>query len=224
MSRTDVVRIVTGLAIVTAVAVAGIVLRRPPPPASALVQALRAGRITIDAFLRAERAAAPRLFDARFLTQRERGLRSSGVNVSNLELINVTDGSWWVRTRIGFAAPVPKQPDAGTARWRQVVYYHTRGAAVLGSICSQAATDCAGLNGILDTADQNLRDRVAAGDLDYVLPENGSCTTESMPVPGGSDYSRVRACYYGPGRVLTLMRLDSASTITDLLADRTDTP
>ena len=68
-----------GLLIVGGVSLAGLAVRSPARRPAPLVESLRAGSITIDAFLRAERAAAPRAFDVRFAGQRERELRSAGL-------------------------------------------------------------------------------------------------------------------------------------------------
>jgi hypothetical protein len=213
-----------GLLIFAGMALAGLVLRGRPPRAPALVDSLRTGTITIDGFLRAQRAAAPRAFDLKFVGQRTRDLRASGLDPKNVELLEVTDGSWWMRTKLGFMTPLPQQPGTEPARWRQIVFYHARGAAVLVSICSKPATDCSGLDRTLDTADRNLRERVAAGDLDYVLPEDGYCTIETVNAQGVPGQARVRACNYGPGLVMTFMRLDSATTIADLASSNMDTP
>ena len=48
-----------------------------PEPPSPLITALRTGQITIDRFVRAERAAAPGMFDQRLLRNNERALRES---------------------------------------------------------------------------------------------------------------------------------------------------
>ena len=207
------------LAIVVAIGLAGQQWRDRPP---ALVESLRAGQITIDRFVRAERAAAPGMFERRLLTNNERALRQSFPNstFSNVSLDGVTDGPGWLRAHITYQGLLSVQGEPVKTRGQIVIYYHPAGTAVIGAACTADDERCDAIEPLLATAERSLRGRFDAANLDGVLPKSGDCSVETIAVPGGEQESQVVACVYAPGIQLTLTRLDAAATIESLIAER----
>ena len=213
------VRSLIVLAIVVGVGLAGRQWRNRP---SSLIESLRTGQITIDRFVRAERAAAPGMFDRRLLTNNERALRASfpGGEFSSVRLAGVTDGPGWLRAHITYQGVLSVQGESVRTRGQIVIYYHPAGTAVIGAACTADDERCDAIEPLLTTAERLLRGRFDAANLDGVLPESRDCSVETIAVPGGEQESQVVACVYAPGIQLTLTRLDAAETIGALIAER----
>lgn len=110
------------LAIVVGVGLAGRQWRNRP---SSLIESLRSGQITIDRFVRAERAAAPGMFDRRLLTNNERALRQSFPDgtVSNVRLAGVSEGPGWLRAHVTYQGVLSVQGESARTRGQIVIYY-----------------------------------------------------------------------------------------------------
>ena len=194
---------------------------------SSLVTALRSGQITIDRFVRAERAAAPGLFDQRLLRNNERALRESFPNgdFSDVSMVNVTDGSGWMRVHMRYRGVFTLQSGAPIHSNAEIVlYYHRGGMAVITAACTADPSHCGPVEPLLANAERSLRGRFGAPDLDGVLPASAQCSVETIRRPGSQRESRVRACLYSPGIQLTLTRFDAESTIGSLVSERAATP
>jgi hypothetical protein len=194
---------------------------------SSLLTALRSGQITIDRFVRAERAAAPGLFDQRLLRNNERALRESFPNgdFSDVSMVDVSDGSGWMRVHMRYRGIFAVQ-DGGSIRSNAeiVLYYHREGMAVITAACTADPSQCGPVEPLLAAAERSLRGRFDAPDLDGVLPAAAQCSVETISRPGTDHESRVRACLYRPGIQLTLTRFDAEATIASLLSERAATP
>jgi hypothetical protein len=210
-----------GLLILTSLLLVGHVRRAMSDSPPTLVESLQAGRLTIDRFLRAERAAAPALFDQRLLTRHENALRASLPGLSNVALAEVNEADAWMRAHMTYAAASAVQDKSARTTGHIVIYYHSAGMAVLGAVCSADANDCQPLADLLTAAERTLRGRLGSSDLVAVLPESEACSTEAVQLPNTGRYSDVRICAYGSGVQLTLTRLGSAATIESLVAERT---
>lgn len=215
-----------GLVIVSCLLVLGHIRRAMQDRPPSLVESLRTGEVTIDRFLRAERAAAPAMFDLRMLRQQERGLRESlpESGFSNISLVEVTDGSGWLRSHIAYDGSLKLQGRFHISRGHFVLYYHRAGMASIGTVCSQVEEGCKGVERLLTAAEKALRARLGSGDLDGVLPENAACSTETIQVAHTNRHSQVRSCLYEPGILLTFARVDAATTIAALVEERTSHP
>ena len=210
-----------GLLILTSLVLVGHVRRAMNDSPPALVESLKAGRLTIDRFLRAERAAAPAMFDQRLLMRHESALRASVPGLSNVALVEVTDSDAWIRAHMTYAAAPDVQEKSVRTTGHIVIYYHSAGMAALGAVCSADDSDCQPFASLLTTAEQALRGRLGSSDLVGVLPESEACSTEAAPLPNTDRYSDVHVCAYGSGIQLTLTRLGTAATIESLVAERT---
>jgi hypothetical protein len=194
---------------------------------SSLLTALRSGQITIDRFVRAERAAAPGLFDQRLLRNNERALRESFPNgdFSDVSMVDVSDGSGWMRLHMRYRGVFTVQGAASIHSNAEIVlYYHRTGMAVITAACTADPSQCGQVEPLLTAAEQSLRARFEAADLDRVLPPSPQCSVETISRPGFDHESRVRACVYSPGIQLTLTRFDAESTIESLLSERGSPP
>ena len=189
---------------------------------SALIAALGGRQITIDRFVRAERAAAPGLFDQRLLRNNERALRESFPDgeFANVSIADVTDGPDWMRVHMTYQGTFNVRGKSVASAAQIVLYYHRAGMAVITAACTTAPRDCAQIEPLLAAADTSLRARFAASDLDGVLPESRQCSIETLGLPNSHEESRVRACVYAPGIQLTLTRVDENATIRSLIAER----
>ena len=189
---------------------------------SALIAALGERQITIDRFVRAERAAAPGLFDQRLLRNNERALRESFPDgeFENVSIADVTDGPDWMRVHMTYQGTFKVQGESVTSAAQIVLYYHRVGMVVITAACTTQPRDCAQIEPLLATAETSLRARFAASDLDGVLPESRKCSIETLDLPNSDEDSRVRACVYAPGIQLTLTRVDADTTIRSLIAER----
>jgi hypothetical protein len=189
---------------------------------SALIAALGDGQITIDRFVRAERAAAPGLFDQRLVRNNERALRESFPDgeFANVSIADVADGPDWMRVRMTYQGTFNVQGESVTSAAQIVLYYHRAGMAVITAACTTQPRDCAQIEPLLAAAETSLRARLAAADLDGVLPESRQCSVETLDLPNSDEDSRVRACVYAPGIQLTLTRVDAEATIRSLIAER----
>jgi len=211
-----------GLIVLALVLASGLVHRGVSEPPSSLLESLRTGQITIDRFIRAERAAAPGMFDQRLLTTHERALRQSFPDgtFSDVSVVRVTDGAGWLRAHMSYQAQLHVQNEPVSTSGQMVIYYHRAGTAVIGAACTAEERDCRRIEPLLAAAEQALRTRFDAADLDGVLPESRDCTVEAIAVPNTEHESRVRACVYAPGIQLTLTRLDREDTTASLIAER----
>jgi hypothetical protein len=189
---------------------------------STLIAALGEGQITIDRFVRAERAAAPGLFDERLLRNNERALRESFPDgkFANVSVAEVTDGPDWMRVRMTYQGTFNVRGASVNSAAQIVLYYHRAGMAVITAACTTAPRDCAQIEPLLAAAETSLRARFAAPDLDGVLPESRQCSVQALDLPNSDEQSRVRACVYAPGIQLTLTRVDADATIRSLIAER----
>ena len=189
---------------------------------STLIAALDEGQITIDRFVRAERAAAPGLFDQRLLRKNERALRESFPDgkFANVSVAEVTDGPDWMRVRMTYEGTFNVRGASVNSAAQIVIYYHRAGMAVITAACTTAPRDCAQIEPLLAAAETSLRARFAASDLDGVLPESSQCSVQALDLPNSDEQSRVRACVYAPGIQLTLTRVDADATIRSLIAER----
>jgi hypothetical protein len=210
-----------GLLVLTSLVLVGQIRRAMNDSPPTLVESLKDGRLTIDRFLRAERAAAPGMFDQRFLMRHDSALRASLPGLSNVALAEVTDSDAWMRAHMTYAAAPDEQEKSARTTGHIVVYYHPAGMAVLGAVCSADDSDCPLLAGLLTAAEQALRGRLGSSDLEGVLPKSKTCSTEAVQLPNTERYSDVRICAYGSALQLTLTRLGSAATIESLVAERT---
>jgi hypothetical protein len=189
---------------------------------SSLITALRTGRITIDRFVRAERAAAPGMFDQRLLRNNERSLRESlpDSTISGLSVDSVTEGQDWMRVHMTYQGIFTVQGESVTSAAQIVLYYHRAGTAVITAACTTEPRDCAQIEPLLAAAERSLRARFATTDLDGVLPASQQCSVETLGLPNRQADSRVLACVYSPGIQLTLTRVDAEATIRSLIAER----
>jgi hypothetical protein len=212
-------RIWLALAVLFVVArIRDVAQERPSP----LIASLRAGQITIDRFVRAERAAAPGMFDQQLLRSNERALRESfpDGDFPNVSLVDVTDGPDWMRVHMKYQGTFKVQGELVTSATQIVLYYHRSGMAVITAACTTAPRDCAQIEPLLSAAERSLRARFAATDLDGVLPASEQCSVETLALPNSDTDSTVRACVYAPGIQLTLTRVDADATIRSLIAER----
>jgi hypothetical protein len=189
---------------------------------SSLVTALRSGRITIDRFVRAERAAAPGMFDRRLLRNNERGLRESlpDGTITGLAVDSVTEGQDWMRVHMTYKGLFTVQGEPVTSAAQIVLYYHRAGTAVIAAACTTQPRDCAQIEPLLAAAERSLRGRFAATDLDGVLPASRHCSVRTVDLPNRQADTRLLACIYSPGIQLTLSRVDAEATIRSLIAER----
>ena len=172
--------------------------------------------------MRAERAAAPGLFDQRLLRNNERALRESfpDGDFANVSIADVTDGTDWMRVRMKYQGTFNVQGEQVTSATQIVIYYHRAGMAVITAACTTRPRDCAQIEPLLAAAERSLKARFAASDLDGVLPASSQCSVETLALPNSDTESRVRACVYAPGIQLTLTRIDADATIRSLIAER----
>jgi hypothetical protein len=189
---------------------------------SSLITALRTGRITIDRFVRAERAAAPGMFDRRLLRNNERGLRESlpDGTITGLAVDNVTEGQDWMRVHMTYQGIFTVQGESVTSAAQIVLYYHRAGTAVIAAACTTEPKDCAQIEPLLAAAERSLRARFAATDLDGVLPASRQCSVRTVDLRNRQADTRLLACVYSPGIQLTLSRVDADATIRSLIAER----
>ena len=219
-SRWRAVRLVVFL--IVGLAIARYVRDRPRDEPAGLLQSLRNGQITIDRFVRAERAAAPAMFDRTLLESNERALQQSfpESTFSNVSVAGVTDGDGFMRAHLTYQGSLQLQGEPVATRGQMAIYYHAAGMAVIAAACTAGEKQCLKIEPLLADAEQRLRRRMAASDLDAVLPEATRCTTETLPVPNTDRRSQVRVCGYEPGLQLSLTRFDAATTIESLTAER----
>jgi hypothetical protein len=189
---------------------------------SSLIASLRGRQITIDRFVRAERAAARGMFDRRLLRSNERALPESFPDgeFSNVSLVAVTDGPDWMRVHMKYQGIFNVQGESVSSAAQIVLYYHRSGMAVITAACTAEPRACVQIEPLLSAAERSLRVRFAATDLDGVLPASGRCSVETLALPDSDVDSQVRACVYAPGIQLTLTRVDADATIRSLLAER----
>ena len=208
--------------LVLGLAIARYVRDRPRDEPAGLLQSLRAGQITIDRFVRAERAAAPAMFDRTLLESNERALKQSfpESTFSDVSLAGVTDGDGFMRAYLTYQGSLQLQGESVATRVQMAIYYHAAGMAVIAAACTAGEKECLKIEPLLADAEQRLRRRMAASDLDAVLPDAKTCATETIPVPNTFRQSQVRVCVYAPGMQLSLTRFDAASTIESIVADR----
>lgn len=211
-----------GLAVFAGIAIVGYVRDLPRQRPSGLLQSLQARQITIDRFVRAERAAAPGMFDARLLNNNRRALAQSfpDATFSDVSLVRVTDGDGWMRALLEYQGLLNIQGESVATHGQMAIYYHPAGMAVVGAACTAEASECRKIDAVLNEAERNLRARLGAADLERVLPESAQCATESVPVPDSDRQSQVRVCVYEPGMQLSFTRFDAAATIASLVAER----
>ena len=131
---------------------------RPSP----LIASLRARQITIDRFVRAERAAAPGMFDQRLLRSNERALRESfpDGDFAKVSLVDVTEGPDWMRAHMKYRGTFNVQGESITSAAQIVVYYHRTGMAVITAACTTEPRDCAQIEPLLSAAERSLRGAV----------------------------------------------------------------
>lgn len=189
---------------------------------SPLIASLLDRRITIDRFVRAERAAAPGMFDQRLVRTNERALRESFPDgeLSDVSLVDVTEGPDWMRAHMKYQGTFNLQGGSVASAAQIVIYYHRAGMAVITAACTTEPRDCAQIEPLLSAAERSLKARFAAGDLDDVLPASNQCSVETLGLANSDTGSRVRACVYAPGIQLTLTRVDADATIRSLIAER----
>ena len=189
---------------------------------SPLIASLLDRRITIDRFVRAERAAAPGMFDQRLLRTNERALRESfpDGDFSDVSLADVTEGPDWMRVHMKYQGTFNMQGGSVASAAQIVLYYHRTGMAVITAACTTEPRDCAQIEPLLSAAERSLKARFAASDLDGVLPASNQCSVETLALPNSEADSLVRACVYAPGIQLTLTRVDADATIRSLIAER----
>lgn len=206
------------------IAVGDVISRREPP--ASLLTALANGQVTIDRFVRAERAAAPGMFDRRLLRGNERALRQSFPDgeFSDVSLVGVTEGDGWMRAHLTYQGALKVEGRSVHTSGQMVIYYHPGGTAMIGAACTAPRQECRRIEPLLASAERLLRDGFTTGGLDGLLPPTPLCRTETLTVPGTVQPSRVRACLYAPGLQLTLTRQDAAATILSLLAERSSVP
>jgi len=209
-----------GLLVATSLLIVGQFSRVRHEQPSGLVRSLQEGRLTIPAFLRAERATAPATFDRRLVDAQGRALRELALDVSGLALSGITENDRWIRAHMTYRiAPSAENGDVGL-NGHLILYYHPAGMAALGAVCSDERTSCARLEGLLANSEQSLRLRLGAADLDGVLPESEQCSVEAVQLPDIDQGQTVRVCPYDPGVQLTLTRVDATATIAGLVAER----
>ena len=204
------------------IAIVGYLRDLPGQRPSGLLESLQARQITIDRFVRAERAAAPGMFDTRLLDNNRRALAQSfpDATFSDVSLAGVTDGDGWMRALLEYRGMMTIQGESVATHGQIATYYHAAGMALVGAACTAGANECRKIDALLIDAERNLRTRLGAADLERVLPESPHCTTESVPVPDSDRQSQVRVCVYEPGMQLSFTRFDAAATIASLVAER----
>ena len=210
-----------GLLVLTGLLAVGLArdfLRERP---SARIESLKSGDMTISAFMRAERAANPARFDAQILDVHERILKRSFPGLRNVALSGVIASNAWMRTHATFATAPGVPNDSVSTKGHLVIYYHPAGMAVLAAACSAEDEDCQPLGGLLTTADDALRTRLASSDVEGVLPDSGSCSTQAVPTPNRDRQTTVRVCAYPPVIQLTFGRIERTETIDSLVSMRT---
>jgi hypothetical protein len=207
-----------GLLVLAGFAAVGVARRTVHDSTPPLLASLKTGEVSIHGFLRAERAAAPALFDQRLLTRHGQALKQFVPGISDVSLAGVTDNDDWVRAHITYAATLEKS--ATSAKAHMVVYYHASGMAAIGAMCPPDE-DCQPLEGLLNTAEQGLRTHLRESGLHDVLPQSGACSIEAFQPAHSPRRTDVRACAYDSGIQLTLTRLGAADTIDALIAERT---
>ena len=208
-----------GLLVLTSVLILGHVRRAMENPDRGL-EPLKDGRVSIPAFLRGERAAAPMMFDHRLVKGLERGMGAfAGATVSNMTLVSVTDEPKWLRTHVSYDSVFKSEGESIPARGHIVLYYHLTGTAVLGAVCLAADRKCAGMDKLLSEADTSVKSRLGSTEIEGILPESALCSAEPIDRPDGKR-SLVQTCEYEPDLHLTFMRFDAAATIESLVAER----
>ena len=211
-----------GLLVLAALLVVGQIRRALSEKPSGLLESLRAGRVTIDRFVRAERAGAPGVFDLALRRRHERGLQQSlgDARVSDVSLVGVSDGDGWMRAHMTYNAVFDPNGAAVATKGQIVLYYHSGGAAIIGGVCI-VAEGCTGTDSVVAEADQALQRQLKSADLDGILPEAGICSIEPMALPNTTRGGQMMRCEYERGVELTFARLDAQTTVESLIAERT---
>ena len=192
-------------------------LRTVPPRAPSLDDALTTRRITIDGYMRAQRAAAPLKFELDFVRVYERALRDSapGASFSNIALAGIAEGHGWLRGGLTYNAVLTDDGEDVPARGTLVIYFHAKGLAVVRGLCSGADDGCEDLDTLLSAAEATLRTRLHDETVEDVLPEPGLCTTDATDADP-SNQSMIRTCVYDRGIELNFTRLEADRAISSL--------
>ena len=140
--------------------------------------------------------------------------------LSDLSLVGVTDGDGWMRVHMTYDAVFDPVGAAIATKGHIVLYYHSRGSAIVGGVCV-VTEGCTSADALVATADQALRRRLNSEDLDHILPESADCSTEPVKVPNTTRETQLRTCAYDQGIQLTFTRLDGPTTVESLIAERT---
>ena len=211
-----------GLLVLTGLTLVGHVRRATNDEPSGLLGSLKNGRVTIDRFLRAERAVSPAVFDQALLRRHERGLRESVTDrkLSNVSLVDVTEGDGWIRAHMTYGAAYDESGLGVNIKGHIVLYYHSRGSAIVGGECVLPA-GCQRAESLVAKAEMALRRQLHAPDLDGVLPDSEACSTDSVTVPAATTQLQVRRCAYEEDLQLTFTRFDAPTTVASLIAERT---
>jgi len=211
-----------GLLVLTGLTLVGHVRRATNDEPSGLLGSLKNGRVTIDRFLLAERAVSPAVFDQALLRRHERGLRESVTDrkLSDVSLAGVTSGDGWMRAHMTYDAAYEESGIAVNTKGHIVLYYHSRGSAIVGGECVLPA-GCEKAGALVAKAEEALRRQLHAPDLDGVLPESDGCSTESVTMPAATTQVQVRTCAYDEDVQLTFTRFDASTTVASLIAERT---
>ena len=211
-----------GLLVLTGLTMVGHVRRAMHDEPSGLLGSLKSGRVTIDRFLRAERAGSPAVFDRTLLRRQERGLREglTDAKLSDVSLVGVTEGDGWMRAHMTYDSVIEESGTAINTKGHIVLYYHARGTAVVAGACF-AFVGCEVAEALLAKAEEALRRQLHAANLDGVLPQSEECSTDPVPVAKTTTEVQVLTCTYDPGVQLTLTRFDAPTTVESLIAERT---
>jgi hypothetical protein len=206
--------VVTGLLLLSAAQRA---MREAPGP-NGRIRALQERRLAIPAFLRAERASSPVMFERRLVETLKSAFDPWDVDASDLILSNITENDRWIRAHLTLRTPPDAEKGDPALASHMVLYYHQAGLATLSGTCSpDVPGSCPRLDRVLASAEEALRPRLAASTLDDVLPEP-ECSTEELEVPGEQERAVVRLCSYAPEVQLTFTRSDAEATIGMLTA------
>lgn len=198
-------------------------LQRMEQGQSSLDVALQTGRITIDGYMRAQRAAAPVKFESDFIRNYEQALKAAEpeVTFSNITLAGVTEGDGWLRTLLTYDAVPAEDDHTVKTSGRIAVYYHARGMAIVKGWCAVAEEGCAEIDTLMATAEGALRLHLNGSGVDGVLPEPGLCSTDAIDGDQAADDSLSRTCSYDQGVELTFARVAAAATIDGLSPETT---
>jgi hypothetical protein len=90
--------------------------------------------------------------------------------------------------------------------------------------CSGSKNDCQQVDGLLASAERALRGRLGSSDLEGVLPESETCTTDVTGQADPDRQSAVRACESGANVELKFFRVAANPTIESLVAERITSP